>query len=680
MLVDILRDRALPIGKCGFDGIGIFMRFMSALMKFGRAQTLREGQGQDQGHDQDLAMARLAVLSAQAPRVFAILSIQVLALSFTFINAAPATLTLFASPALLAALIWRAVYWTCRRNQPFPPEMASAALRRAHVTAALFGLAFAGWTMALYGYGDALLRSELVYAVAIGDIICIFALAQSPKTALMIGGLTLPGFLVLLAVTGEPSAIIVSVDLMLVAGFLASMVVASARDFEQLVGAQRLAVELAADNIRLANTDSLTGLANRREFFDALRRATAAEGTRRPLAIGVIDLDGFKPINDLYGHAVGDLVLRECAARVSQFGNDHTTIARLGGDEFGVVLRGDYSETQILEIGAEICGALRAPLRVADIRAGVSASIGFARYPHDGEESRQLYERADYALYFAKQHHRGDSVLFSPEHESKMLMTARIEQSLRRADFGKEITVAFQPLYAAADRSIVGFEALARWDSPELGQVAPDCFIPVAERGEIIHALTRTVIRKALAAAREWPDHLSLSFNLSIRDLLSRAALTQLVAIIHNSGFDPARIDIEVTETALISDFARAEEALVMLKRLGVKISLDDFGTGYSSLAYVHRLPLDRIKIDRSFVRELQGDGAARDIVRSMIALCSNLRLDCVIEGVETQEQFELLRSYGVNVVQGFLFSRPIAAADVAAFIKAANGEVERSA
>jgi predicted signal transduction protein with EAL and GGDEF domain len=370
-------------------------------------------------------------------------------------------------------------------------------------------------------------------------------------------------------------------------------------------------------------------------------------------------------------------VLRECAARISQFGNDHVTIARLGGDEFGVVLRGDFSETQILEIGAEICAALRAPLRVADIRAGVSASIGFARYPHDADESRELYERADYALYFAKQHHRGESVLFSPEHESKMRLTARIEQSLRRADLGKEISLAFQPLLAAKDQAIVGFEALARWDSPELGQVAPDCFIPVAERGEIIHALTRTVLRKALAAARVWPDHVGLSFNLSIRDLLSRAALTQIVAIIHNSGFDPARIDIEVTETELISDFARAEEALVTLKRLGVKISLDDFGTGYSSLAYVHRLPLDRIKIDRSFVREMLGDGAARDIVKSMIALCTNLHLDCVTEGVETAEQFELLRSYGVNVVQGYLFSRPIAEADVPAFIAAAASKAE---
>ena len=652
------------------------MRSLFALLRFGRTKALARAQGLDQVLDE----ARLAVISTQAPRVYAILCIQVLALSFTFVNAAPPLLTLYAPSVLLAMLICRSVYCAYRRGAPVAPDEVGAALRRSHFVAGFFGLLFALWSMALYDYGDALQRGEVVYAVAIGDIICIFALAQSPKTALMIGGMTLPSFLVLLAVTGDPSATIMAVDLMLVGGFLAAMVVTSARDFERLVGAQRLAVELAADNIRMANTDALTGLSNRREFFEALRGATSGEGESGPMAIGVIDLDGFKPINDLYGHAVGDLVLRECAARISQFGNENTIIARLGGDEFGVVLRGACSERQIRETGFAICAALREPLRVADIRAGVSASIGFARYPIDGAESRQLYERADYALYFAKQHHRGESVLFTPEHESKMQMTARIEQSLRHADLAKEISLVFQPLLAAADQSVVGFEALARWDSPELGQVAPDCFIPIAERGEIIHALTRTVLRKALAAARDWPDHLSLSFNLSIRDLLSRAALTQIVGIIHNSGFDPERIDIEVTETALISDFSRAEEGLATLKRLGVKISLDDFGTGYSSLSYVHRLPLDRIKIDRSFVRELQGDGAARDIVRSMIALCSNLRLDCVIEGVETPEQFELLRSYGADVVQGFLFSRPIVAGDVAAYIRQSMPKADAAA
>ncbi len=648
------------------ENLGNRIRTLPGFLQFRRDDDTPE-------REEDLDKARLAALIAQAPLLYMVLCVNVLAISFAFIKVAPPALTLYAPSALLLIMISRGVYWVSRRGAAIEAHAARAALRRVNIIACCISLLIAAWGVELYPFGDALLRNELVYALATGDIICVFALAQSPKTALMLGGLTLPGFLMLLAVTRQPSAIIVSADLLLVGVILASMVITAARDFEQLVGAQRLAVEMVAENIRLANTDSLTGLANRRAFFDALREATTTGGKGEALAMGVIDLDGFKPINDLYGHVIGDRVLGECAARVGRFANESTSVARLGGDEFGIILRGDHGEDDIRALGAQICAALRAPLRIADIRAGVSASIGFARYPHDASDGLQLYERADYALYFAKQQHRGDAVLFAPEHESKMRMTARIEQSLRKADLNKEISVLFQPLFHVGDQTIVAFEALARWDSPELGAVSPDVFIAVAERGDVIHALTRTVVRKALRAARDWPDHVSLGFNLSIRDLLSPGALTQIIAIIESSGVDPGRIDIEVTETALISDFNRAEEALVVLKRLGVKISLDDFGTGYSSLAYIHRLPLDKIKIDRSFVQEMHENGPARDIVRSMIALCGDLKLECVTEGVETSEQFELLRSYGANMVQGFLFSRPIAEADVPRFIEEAR-------
>ncbi len=642
------------------------MLALPGLLRFRRAKL-------STGLEQDLDQARLAALVAQAPLLYAVLCAHLLAISFSFVNSAPPLLTYYAPSVMLVLMISRAAYWRSRRHRPIPAGEARAALLKVNIFAAFFGLLVTAWSLALFAYGDLLLRSQLVYAVAISDMVCIFALAQSPKTALMLGGMTLPGFLLLLGQAGAATTTVMAVDLMLIGAFLASMVVIAARDFETLVGAQRRAVELAAENIRLANTDSLTGLPNRREFFAALREATSPDGQREALAMGVIDLDGFKPINDIHGHVIGDRVLRECAARAEKFANETTIVARLGGDEFGIILRGEHEEGAILALGAQICAALRAPIRVAEIRAGVSASIGFARFPKDAGDGRRLYERADFALYFAKQHHRGEAVLFAPEHESKMRMTAWVEQSLRRADLNREISLVFQPLFHVGDQTVAAFEALARWSSPELGAVSPDDFIPVAERGDLIHALTRTVMRKALRAARDWPSHVSLGFNLSIRDLLSPSALAQIIAIIETSGFEPARIDIEVTELALISDFAKARDALFKLKRLGVKISLDDFGAGYSSLSYVHRLPLDKIKIDRSFVQELQSEGPARDIIRSMIALCGALKLQCVTEGVETSEQYDLLRSYGVNMVQGFLFGRPIAEADVPRFIEEAQ-------
>jgi diguanylate cyclase (GGDEF)-like protein len=389
--------------------------------------------------------------------------------------------------------------------------------------------------------------------------------------------------------------------------------------------------------------------------------------------MGVVDLDGFKPVNDLYGHALGDKVLCECADRLRLFELEGVAVARLGGDEFGVFKSGQLTEAEILAFGARICAALKTPVRVCDAQATVTASIGFARCPEDARDAQQLYERADFALYFAKQHRRGEAVLFTPDHETNMRMTARMEQCLRRANLDEEISLEFQPLFDVRDQSIVSFEALARWNSPELGAVPPSLFIPIAERGEIIHALTRAVARKALRAARRWPAHIGVSLNLSARDLLSNSALTRIVAIIESSGVEAPRIDIEVTETSLLTDFDRAEAALNLLKRIGVKISLDDFGTGYSSLSYIHRLPLDKIKIDRSFIQDMHGDGVARDIVKSMIDLIGNLNLHCVTEGVETSEQFEMLRKYGCNVVQGFLFSRPIPQDQVEAFIAEAG-------
>ena len=617
-----------------------------------------------------LDKSRLKALMAQSPMLYSILSLQVLAIAYCFHKVAPPALTLAAPAFMLGVILLRVLYWLSHRQISVDGRQARAALRLVNIFVAFLALLFIAWTYALFSYGDAVLRSQLVYAAAIADLIAIFALAQSPKAALMLGGLTLPAFLMLFAAGGDATATFVAINMLLVAIVVASMVLTSAHDFEALVSAKKRAVELAAENRRFANTDSLTGLPNRREFFRALEHAITLEAGGDGLAIAVIDLDGFKPINDLFGHVIGDSVLRECAARIDSYSSPGMMVARLGGDEFAIILRGNVRESAILTLGSELCAALRAPIQVGGIRAGISASMGFARYPQDAFDARQLYERADYALFFCKQHHRGEAVLFVPEHESQMLLTARVEQSLRKADLDKDLFLEFQPLFSVADQSIVAFEALARWTSPELGAISPDVFIKVAERSEIIHALTRMVVGKALAAARAWPDHISLGFNLSIRDLLSPRSLHRLVAMIANSGFDPARIDIEVTETALITDFDKAEAAIRSLKQLGVKISLDDFGTGYSSLSYIHRLPLDKIKIDRSFVQQMQGSRVSRDIVKSMIGLCHDLKLSCIMEGVESQEQYDLVRDYGCDVVQGFLLSRPIAQDAVAAFIE----------
>ena len=247
----------------------------------------------------------------------------------------------------------------------------------------------------------------------------------------------------------------------------------------------------------------------------------------------------------------------------------------------------------------------------------IACSIGFAIYPEAGTTAEQLFERADYALYHVKQHARGRSVVFSQEHEIQIRQFALVENCLRNADLEQELSINFQPIYDVVRCEVVAFEALARWDSPKLGPIPPDDFIPVAERTDFVSKLTRILLRKALACVRTWPDDIRISFNLSVRDISSAEAILKIIAIIENSGVAPERIDLEVTETALIRDFDKGNECLRALKSLGVHISLDDFGSGYSSLSYVHRLPLDKIKIDRSFIKDIETQGASRDIVKT---------------------------------------------------------------
>jgi diguanylate cyclase (GGDEF)-like protein len=623
------------------------------------------------GIDRELDLARISILITNLPLLYGVICVHIIVTAYTFSNVAPRCLVYGLPLALILFAVFRAVHFMrLRRSIPVDGRVAHDMLRIVQFIAVGFGTLGTAWMVELYLYGDSALRSQLVFSVVITNMICSYILGQLPRVALTLAGISMPGFLLLLVLTGGPEAPVIAINLGLVGLFLAYIVMVSARDFERMVAAKLHAVELAEENRLLANTDSLTGLPNRREFFERLDCAIREEGARGSLVMGVIDLDGFKPINDLYGHVIGDCVLRECAARLEIFSGGGTTIARLGGDEFAIFMRGAFEESDILALGEQLCAALRAPLRFADIHAGISASIGFARYPQDAMDGHHLYERADYALYFGKQNHRGAAVLFSSEHESKMLLNARIEQALRKADFEQELTIRFQPLLHVETRRIVAFEALSRWASPDLGDVSPDSFIPVAESGELIHAITRTALRKALRAARNWPRDIKLSFNISSRDLVSQRALTQIMALIASSGFDPSRLDIEVTETALVADFERAAAAIAQLKTMGVNISLDDFGAGHSSLAYIHRLPLDMIKIDRSFIQEMHVNRIARDIVRSMIGLCANLKLDCVTEGVETQEQFDLLSGYGCTFVQGFLFGRPVPEDEVAGVIE----------
>lgn len=431
---------------------------------------------------------------------------------------------------------------------------------------------------------------------------------------------------------------------------------------------------LVADRLReraehQADYDALTGLPNRRHFFAAVEELVSDESRRKHGArVGIVDLDGFKPVNDLYGHAVGDDLLVEVARRIRNSCPPDCLVARLGGDEFALLVSRPLAEDGLIALGETICEALRQPFLIADIGISISGSIGFARCPESGQTVRQLYERADHALYHAKRLTRGDVVVFSAAHEAEMSDIGRIEQTLRSADLPRELFVAFQPqVDVPAGRRTVSFEALARWDSPVLGKVNPGLFIAAAERTGLIERVTSILLEKSLSAAVTWPETISLSFNLSTLDLVSARSIGNICRIVRDSGIEPGRLTFEITETAVMTDFERARDSLKVLAGMGCRIALDDFGSGYSSFAYIHRFPLHRIKTDRSFVTRLaEDDVVGHKILRAIADLCANLGLDCLAEGVETEEELRILQAAGIRYFQGYLFGRPMSAADAA--------------
>ena len=419
-----------------------------------------------------------------------------------------------------------------------------------------------------------------------------------------------------------------------------------------------------------AMRDPLTDLPNRRGFRTVMNYVLkSAEKSGQPFTIGVIDLDGFKPVNDAFGHAVGDQLLVEVGKRLKEKVGNVFHVARLGGDEFGFILKNKSDAEDIEAFGQELVQLLSRPYLLTGVVAEIGASLGLSRYPTDGETTDLLCQRADYALYFAKQFNKGRCVLFQPTHEVEISQLARIEQYLRSANLEDELYVHFQPIMDIRTGQIHSMESLARWESPELGNVPPGLFIQAAERSGFIVELTQQLVRCTLQHALSWPRHIRVAINLSARDIASNDAVDALLRIVRDSMIDPRRIDFEITETALVCDFDQARGALTKLAALGARIALDDFGTGHSSLSHLQLLPLDTLKIDSSFIANMESDTASKDIVRALLLLCRSMQIDCILEGVETESQLELLEGMGARLIQGFHIARPMPIEDTRTFI-----------
>lgn len=425
----------------------------------------------------------------------------------------------------------------------------------------------------------------------------------------------------------------------------------------------------------LAYTDPLTGLGNLRRFFDKVDRLIIERSEDpAPFAIGILDLDGFKPINDLFGRKAGDDILQQVAMRLKAAMDPHSTVSRVGADEFAFLFPMIFSEEAVLDRTNMLIEILSAPYDVGNRTARLSASVGCSLLFSGEENTETLVSKAETALYHAKRSGRGRVVVYTREMEEAAKRLTRIEQALRRAVSAGEVEPHFQPIVDLSTRRVIGFEALARWNDRDLGFVPPDVFIPIAEERGVIASLSQLLLDKATRVASQWPDELFLSFNLSPSQLVDQNTGYQILSILARNEFDPRRLEIEITETGLMTDASSAEKIIGELRSVGIRISLDDFGTGQSSLGRLRDFPFDKLKIDRAFVSSILNDKPSEHIIRAILAMCEGLGMYVVAEGIEDDAQAEMLSEFGCSGGQGYLFGRPQNAEATSAFLHACYG------
>jgi len=424
--------------------------------------------------------------------------------------------------------------------------------------------------------------------------------------------------------------------------------------------------------VQLALYDPLTGLPNRRYFlqtFDWWLETAESEGTR--LSLVVLDLDRFRSVNDLYGHSGGDLLLQEMARRMRKVVRPPHVVARLGADEFAILIVGGGEEGDMVRTVRRLLKETRKPLQVAGAEITITASIGIAIYPRDGLTREVLLQRADLSMSRAKSGGRNTYASFDSGVDAEIRYRLSLEADLPKALATGAIVPYFQPFVDFSSGRIAGFEVLARWHHPVHGRLGGEVFIPLAEDAGLIDRVFAHILDEACRAAVKWDSPVSIAVNASPLQLGERALVSTVLDSLERSGLPARRLEIEVTENALVQDFPLALEIVSALKSVGIAIALDDFGTGYSNLRHLHEIPIDKIKIDKSFIRHRGDEDVSETVVDLVVALGHSLGLKVTAEGVETLDDALWLKERGCDLGQGFLFSEAVLASEVPALLAA---------
>lgn len=603
----------------------------------------------------------------QFPWVYGIFIVNLVALNF----AVPTGGNTVVNPtvAFLAVIAARLVHWVRLGRRNVADRHLRAELMTSCLVACGVCASYCAWILFLHANSAADHPVTIAIFGAMTAVGVFYGLSGFPAAARApIYFLNIP-LAVALVATGEPRQVSVGAALSFLTLLMLRMLVVQDFGFVRLVStrfdidrrrhnalqSEQSALQGQARFSEIANTDPLTGLHNRRGFMAAFDRETVSA---TPLGLVILDLDGFKPINDTFGHACGDALLARVGARLSAATKPSDCVARLGGDEFAI-LRGFTSAEAAEAFALNITGLLSEPFRIDGRQMAVSACAGASWRPV-GQPITHLIREADIALYSAKKIGRGVVRGFCADMQDQIHRKTQIEQALRRPDLIETIDLAYQPIFNLETMELRAFEALARWEHSELGWISPAEFIPLTEQINTIGELSESLLRRAAGAARKWPSTVKLSFNLSPVQLCTVASAEKILETISEVGFPPDRLQVEVTETALMADLSVARANLATLRHAGVIIVLDDFGAGYASIGYLREINFDAIKLDGSLVSAITDVGSALPLLRGVLALCQALGRQCIAEHIETEAQLRILRQFGCRYGQGFGLGRPM--------------------
>jgi diguanylate cyclase (GGDEF)-like protein len=622
-------------------------------------------------YDRAILIERFEALKRQLPWLYAIMAVTLVGVLLA--GGTDDGWSVAPPAAMLSVVALRAIHWFRRRSDPPGAPFVRRELRRAYIVAALFCAADLLWSASLYARLGELERVEIAMLSGLAAIGASCGISSFPAAARI--PLFLLGIPAGVALCAGPIAAQTGIGAGLILLALINLRMLNVRDetFTRLVAARftvesekKRALEAkmqAIDEKRqvtsLANTDPLTGIANRRGFLGALEELDPAR--RQQLALVLIDLDGFKPINDTFGHECGDTMLVQVSQRLQALAGPSLPVARLGGDEFAMVMH-CVGPGHALAFAEHAIAALCRPFCIQgrDTRISASAGISF----QGGEDVGEAIRRADIALFDAKRRGRGRASIFSADMEQDVHRRTSIEQALREPGLGEDIDLLFQPIFRLDTMELTSFEALARWRHPEFGWISPSEFIPITEQISVLHEFSYDLLKRAASTALEWPDIVQLSFNLSAVQLCTAGTATKVLDTIAEVGLAATRLQIEVTETALLADFELARLNLSRLRRHGVRIVLDDFGEGYSSIRYLREMNFDAVKLDGSLVSTITRPGSGLPLLKGVLALCRAMGQQCVAEHIETEQQAVLLRQLGCRYGQGFHLSPPVSRSD----------------